>query len=517
MLSATQFQELLQCVTNTLKNTSPPGVLKDDHLHQVARSEHYISQGLTSKFDGKRETLAPWIKKFRTLRSNALWREATYLTINTKRYDILSDFTKIKETDIKPLATTRWTPENQLKSLRPEHSDLFYARILGKVVISSITDEFYTTLQNYAGDDLASDGPLLLWLILTHFHTSTITYHEGLKQQIRSRDLGRDHQHDIESYLIWLRHQVDILCSTSISSHDTHPDLLDPIFQQLMATKSNRFRRIVEDWHLEYHTEERSFTPTTLVDAADKKCKALRQSNQLYTPQDTELLALVTKLAPSNNPKNGRSSNRPPKPAWYDHPPTNPHQTHQFDNRTWYWCTKCGQRGKWVCTHTTAQHSESFVKKRPGENPASGTGRRPSPSPPPQAHAATAFDSESLAKLVATQVTNQLNNRFSHTAPPPPPTFSTAPTVHLAHSQPTSAQFAPMPPRFGQPSHLMQPMPAPTIHPHAMPGLAQIVADQVQHQLQAHFATTREVPPPPPPAPLPPQYHPTTPNDVLDW
>jgi hypothetical protein len=136
--------------------------------------------------------------------------------VGDKRYDILSDFTKIKEETVKQQATSRWTPE-ELKSLHPEHPELFYACILGKVVISSITDEFYTTLQNYAGDELASDDPLLLWLILTHFHTSTVTYHEGLKQQIRTRDLASDHQHDIESYLIRLRHQVDVLRSTSVS------------------------------------------------------------------------------------------------------------------------------------------------------------------------------------------------------------------------------------------------------------------------------------------------------------
>jgi len=34
----------------------------------------------------------------------------------------------------------------------------------------SLVDEFYTTLQNYAGIELSDDGPLLLWLTLTHFH-----------------------------------------------------------------------------------------------------------------------------------------------------------------------------------------------------------------------------------------------------------------------------------------------------------------------------------------------------------
>jgi hypothetical protein len=46
---------------------------------------------------------------------------------------------------IEPQATVRATPDNQAKSLKPEHTDLFYARILGKVVISSVTDDFYAT------------------------------------------------------------------------------------------------------------------------------------------------------------------------------------------------------------------------------------------------------------------------------------------------------------------------------------------------------------------------------------
>jgi hypothetical protein len=496
LLSTTHFQELLQCVKTALQPSIPSTTQKDDHLLQVVRSEHYISQGLVSKFDGKHETLAPWIKKFRTLRSNALWKEATYIKVGDKRYDILSDFTKIKEDTIKLQATSRWTPEEQLKSLHPEHSDLFYARILGKVVISSITDEFYTTLQNYAGDELASDGPLLLWLILTHFHTSTVTYHDSLKQQIRTRDLASDHQHDIESYLIWLRHQIDVLRSTSVSPHDTHADLLDPIFQQLLATKSSRFKRIVEDWHLEYHTEERNFTPTTLVDLADKKCKALRHSTQLYSPQDTELLALATTPAPTSGTthptKSSKATHRLPRPAWYTTPPTNPLQTHQFDNRTWHLWLKCGNGGKWVCTHSAAQHSDTYVKKRRGEGQPQQPEKRPSPSPPPQANVATAINAENLAKLVAEQVTHQLNTRH-HGIPPSPTPF-----------------YQPVPPAPTAPAALLaQPTPPP-------PALAQMVADQVHHQLHTHYASTQNGPPPPPPYTAPTQ--PYRPNpDILDW
>jgi hypothetical protein len=294
VITTEQLQELISQLTNTIKKNNDNPVISEEHLFSIAKSEHYISQGLTYKFDGDHEKLAPWIKKFKALCTNALWKDATYLTINNIRFDILTDFTKIKESTIKAQAKVRWSAGNQAKRLKPQHPELFYPRILGKVVISSITDDFYTVLQNYAGDELACDGPLLLWLILTHFHASTVTYQEKLKQQIRSRSLSSDHKDDVESYLLWLRHTLDVL--TTISQVSSHSDLMKPIFDQLLTTKSMRLRCIIEDWHLEYHSEEKDFTPTSLVESADRKCKALRQSNQLYTSADSEVFIMEATL-----------------------------------------------------------------------------------------------------------------------------------------------------------------------------------------------------------------------------
>jgi hypothetical protein len=438
MLSAAQFQQLLVNLTDTIKSAAPTPSTKEDNPFAIARAEFYISQGLTFKFDGTHENLAPWIKKFKALRGNALWREATYLQYEGQTYDILTEFTKIKESYIKPQARQRCTQENQAKSLKPEHTTLFYARILGKVVISSVTDEFYTILQNYAGDNLAGDGPFLLWLILTHFHTSTITYQEQLKTQVRSRSLAADHQDDVENYLLWLRHHLDVLATISSSGISGHSDLIDPIFQQLLTTKSTRLRRLVEDWHLSYHSEEKEFTPKSLVEDADKKCKALRQSNQLYTNTDADIMALLSahrqptsatlptpgkqshiKQVPSDI--KGQGQHRSPRPQWFNMPPNDPNQTRQYENRVWHWCPKCGERGKWVCTHSAATHTDNFVKKRKGD-PAQGT-RRPSPSPPPTAHVATSVDYNEIAKIVATQFATQLQ---AHLAAPFP--LASAPT-----------------------------------------------------------------------------------------
>jgi hypothetical protein len=61
MLSVDQFQDLLSCVTDTLK------AKKDDNPFSWARLESYISNGLTFQFNGSENKLILWMKKFLTL------------------------------------------------------------------------------------------------------------------------------------------------------------------------------------------------------------------------------------------------------------------------------------------------------------------------------------------------------------------------------------------------------------------------------------------------------------------
>jgi hypothetical protein len=253
------------------------------------------------------------------------------------------------------------------------------------------------------------------------------------------RSLASDHQEDVESYLLWLRHHLDVLTTIGPSGISGHSDLMDPIFQQLLTTKSTRLHHIIEDWHLSYHTEEQTFTPQSLVEAADKKCKALRQSIQLYTSTDADIMALLcAKQQPTlaftpptlgthqhtDGKQHGR--HRLPRPQWFDKPPKDPNQTYHHENRVWHWCPKCGDSGKWVCTHSASTHSDNFVKKRKGVQPPGP--RRPSPSPPPMAHAATAIDHAEIAKIVAVQFASQFQAHYASAlpfhVPPPPPSVS---------------------------------------------------------------------------------------------
>jgi hypothetical protein len=88
IITSEQLQELIGQSTTTIKSNQSNAPVSEENLISIAKSEYYISQGLSFKFDGDHECLAPWIKKFKALRANALWKDATYLTHENKRYDL---------------------------------------------------------------------------------------------------------------------------------------------------------------------------------------------------------------------------------------------------------------------------------------------------------------------------------------------------------------------------------------------------------------------------------------------
>jgi hypothetical protein len=90
-----QLSDIVRMVAATVRPLA-----KEENPLALAHLEHFISQGFSLKFDRIQEKLIPWIKKFRALRANAIWREATYITIADTTYNLLTDFTKVLESII---------------------------------------------------------------------------------------------------------------------------------------------------------------------------------------------------------------------------------------------------------------------------------------------------------------------------------------------------------------------------------------------------------------------------------
>jgi hypothetical protein len=52
-------------------------------------------------------------------------------------------------------------------------------------------------------------------------------------------------------------------------------------------------------------------------------------------------------------------------PDWLLERPVDLNQIKYFNGRQWYFCTKCSQSGRWVCTHTTATHGDTSRSSSP--------------------------------------------------------------------------------------------------------------------------------------------------------
>jgi len=52
-------------------------------------------------------------------------------------------------------------------------------------------------------------------------------------------------------------------------------------------------------------------------------------------------------------------------PKWIREKPTHPDETRDFNNRTWYYCSKCRKgTGTWNITHTTGGHITNYFQQR---------------------------------------------------------------------------------------------------------------------------------------------------------
>ena len=71
-LTGDQFQALLDTLRGQQSVTREMDPLTLAHL------EHFLCQGLSSKFDGSPEKLSTWLLKFKDLREQHPWGSATY-------------------------------------------------------------------------------------------------------------------------------------------------------------------------------------------------------------------------------------------------------------------------------------------------------------------------------------------------------------------------------------------------------------------------------------------------------
>lgn len=335
--------------------------------------------------------MIPTLNLIHLWRQNEVWFSATFLTVDGKSIDLVKNFSQVTLEFAKQRAITSWNVEHTAILQHTRGTQLYNLRLFALFLFNSLTPEFTALLHRQLDAEYSMDGPLLFLAMCNHIHWNHLAFVESVKHKIRLSTI-QEHKNDMQKYLRFLQDNLCIITSTG-DADTTHHDLLPHIFTQLRNTTIPLFQQHLLTWQRKYMENTFKVSPLQLVSMADEECQILKHSNQWVETIDPSIVAMkalfqgnmigantlieqltahlstITKQAHSarytgwraedidDGQYQGRSNDNPP---WVNDIPTDKSQIHTFHGRTWYYCTKCGKDGKWVCSHTDATHRASY-------------------------------------------------------------------------------------------------------------------------------------------------------------
>jgi hypothetical protein len=250
--------------------------------------------------------------------------------------------------------------------------------------MNSLTNDFAALLHSRIDPAYSSDGPLLLHTMCTHIHRNHIAFVESVKGKIRLATLV-EYKDDVPEFLRFLQDNLRLITS---AGHDdeAHNDLIPHILLQLRNTKIPIFQQTILKWHRQYMENKLKLTSNKLVTMADEECQILKHFHQWVETIDPSIVAMQALIQSTSGQSNdilkslaanlstftqkGRDHyqqqhqnrygdsrrNSTNTPDWVYTPPQDLTQPRTFNGRHWYFCTKCGRNGRWVCTHRDDTH-----------------------------------------------------------------------------------------------------------------------------------------------------------------
>jgi hypothetical protein len=398
------------------------------------RIEQIICSGLKPPYDGSSERLLLTLQLIHIRRQNEVWSPATYLQQGNKTIDLVLQFSAISEQTVLNQAKKLWDASDASVQRHVRGSPTSNARLFGTFLLNSLTPEFASIVFSRIDSKYCTDGPLILFTICQHLHRNHLAFVESIKTKIRAKTL-MEFNNDVPNYLRFLSDHLKLISSTGSGDGD-HNDLIQHILMQLRGTTILLFQQSVLKWQRDYYEQNLTLTSISLVQKADQEVCILQHAGQWVETIDPSVTAMQALLSDtkakssdliqslvanfSQHSQRGREYYHPSRqsakshasfgrqqtPDWLLDRPDNLNQTKSFNGRQWYFCTKCGRSGRWVCTHTTETHGDRSRSSSPatkGRYHSQSSDRARSRSPPrpdPYAdrHSSRRWDSRSQSR-----------------------------------------------------------------------------------------------------------------------
>jgi hypothetical protein len=193
-------------------------------------------------------------------------------------------------------ARQRWlSPTVNLDKHTVDHPT-YNTRVLGHLLLRSLTDDFSLAIINRIPQEFRNDGPLiLLWTICNNIHRNNIAFIESIKSKIRDTKLSQ-FDDDVCKYIIHVKDNLRLITVADDLSRK-HNDLLVHLFGQLSLSPIRPFREAMEELHVEYlEAKLHGLTPTKLLKQVDDKAQILKHAGQWKDTETPAVMALKLAL-----------------------------------------------------------------------------------------------------------------------------------------------------------------------------------------------------------------------------
>jgi len=281
------------------KTSSVPGdalINLLDHYNK-AKYEDIICRPLKPPYDGMPDQLVPFLNRLGLRHQDESWSSITYIKQGEITHDLIRHFAKINEDTVTDLARHRWSATTVNTDKLTFGHETYNARCLGRLILSSQTDELALLIIARLDPSLRSDGPMILWSICHHIHRNNVAFVESTKQKIRQATLSQFGD-DITKYITYARDALHLITAAEDDT-TTHKDLLTHIFATLSTSPVQHFKHAVQKWHVAYLENDptmKALSPLTLLQMADKKVRILLNAGLWSQSETTSIIALKAQI-----------------------------------------------------------------------------------------------------------------------------------------------------------------------------------------------------------------------------
>lgn len=182
-----------------------------------AKYEAISCKAIKPTYNGTEDDLMPFLLHLDIWCQDESWAPATYITLDSKKYDLTIDLAHIPEEMFTAIASKRWTLDTADVDKHIMGTQLYHSWLLAKYLLEFISSELSLIIINRVPTTCCNDG--ILWVLTSNIYCNNIAFVKTTQEKIVLATVVQCGQ-DIEKYLMTVKNNLHMITMSS-SSNDT--------------------------------------------------------------------------------------------------------------------------------------------------------------------------------------------------------------------------------------------------------------------------------------------------------